>query len=44
VTFNSYSDSFAQALQNHTSFTQALNTVQSATVSDMKKTGYKVAG
>jgi multiple sugar transport system substrate-binding protein len=44
VTFNSYSDSFAKALQNSTSFTQALNTVQNTTVSDMKKTGYKVTG
>ena len=28
VTFSSYSDAFASALQNHTSFTSALSTVQ----------------
>ena len=44
VTFSSYSDAFASALQNHSSFSTALNTVQTATVSDMKKTGFKVAG
>jgi multiple sugar transport system substrate-binding protein len=44
VTFNSYSDAFASALQHHTGFSQALNTVQSATVSDMKKVGFKVNG
>lgn len=42
VTFNSYSDAFGKALQNHTSFAQALDTVQNATVSDMQKTGYTV--
>jgi multiple sugar transport system substrate-binding protein len=44
VTFSSYSDSFASALQNHTSFTGALNAVQSATVSDMKNAGFTVTG
>ena len=44
VTFNSYSDTFASALQNHTGFAQALNTIQTATVSDMQKTGFKVTG
>lgn len=42
ITFNSYSDSFGKAVQNHTSFLDALKTVQTDTVSDMKKTGYKV--
>jgi multiple sugar transport system substrate-binding protein len=44
VTFNSYSDAFASALQNHTSFAQALAKVQTATVTDMQKTGFKVTG
>jgi len=44
VTFSSYSDAFASALQNHTSFTAALGTVQSKTVSDMKNSGFQVAG
>lgn len=42
ITFNSYSDAFGKAVQNHTSFLDALKTVQTATVTDMKKTGYKV--
>jgi multiple sugar transport system substrate-binding protein len=42
VTFSSYSDSFASALQNHTSFTAALKKVQNATVSDMKNAGFQV--
>ncbi|QDZ16341.1 ABC transporter substrate-binding protein [Humibacter ginsenosidimutans] len=42
ITFNSYSDAFGKAVQNHTSFVDALKTVQTDTVSDMKKTGYKV--
>lgn len=42
ITFNSYSDAFGKAVQNHTSFLDALKTVQTSTVSDMKKTGYKV--
>jgi len=44
VTFSSYSDSFASALQNHTSFTGALTAVQNATVSDMKNSGFTVTG
>jgi multiple sugar transport system substrate-binding protein len=42
ITFNSYSDAFGKAVQNHTSFLDALKTVQTSTVGDMKKTGYKV--
>ncbi|MHA7984383.1 ABC transporter substrate-binding protein [Rathayibacter sp. CAU 1779] len=42
ITFNSYSDAFGKAVQNHSSFLDALKTVQADTVSDMKKTGYKV--
>jgi len=44
VTFSSYSDAFASALQNHTSFASALNTVQNATVSNMKSSGFQVTG
>ena len=44
VTFNSYSDAFAAALQNHTSFGQALSTVQDTTVSGMQKSGFTVSG
>lgn len=44
VTFDSYSDAFAAALQNHTSFGQALTTVQNATVSGMQKSGFTVSG
>ena len=44
VTFSSYSDAFASALQNHTPFTAALGKVQSATVSDMKNAGFQVTG
>lgn len=42
ITFNSYSDAFGKAVQNHTSFLDALKTVQTSTVGDMKKTGYEV--
>jgi multiple sugar transport system substrate-binding protein len=42
VTFSSYSDAFASALQNHTSFAQALNKVQTTTVNDMQKSGFQV--
>jgi multiple sugar transport system substrate-binding protein len=44
VTFSAYSDAFASALQNHTSFASALNTVQNTTVSNMKSTGFQVTG
>ena len=44
VTFSAYSDAFASALQNHTSFAAALTTVQNTTVSNMKSTGFQVAG
>ena len=44
VTFSSYSDAFASALQNHTSFTAALDKVQNSTVSDMKNAGFHVTG
>jgi multiple sugar transport system substrate-binding protein len=42
VTFDSYSDAFASALQNKTPLADALTKVQDATVSDMKKIGFTV--
>jgi multiple sugar transport system substrate-binding protein len=42
VTFDSYSNAFATALQNKTPLANALTAMQSATVSDMKKLGFKV--
>jgi multiple sugar transport system substrate-binding protein len=44
VTFDSYSNSFAAALQNKTQLSSALDKMQSDTVSDMKKIGFKVTG
>jgi multiple sugar transport system substrate-binding protein len=44
VTFDSYSNAFAAALQNKTPLSAALDVMQSATVTDMKKLGFKVAG
>ncbi|GAA1664295.1 ABC transporter substrate-binding protein [Fodinicola feengrottensis] len=43
VTFSSYTDAFGKALQFGTPFSAALDTVQSATVSDLKKKGFTVA-
>jgi multiple sugar transport system substrate-binding protein len=44
VTFDSYSNAFGAALQQKTSLSAALDTMQEATVSDMKKLGFQVAG
>jgi len=44
VTFDSYSNAFAAALQNKSQLSAALDTMQSDTVTDMKKIGFKVAG
>jgi multiple sugar transport system substrate-binding protein len=44
VTFSAYSDAFASALQNHTSFAAALNKVQTTTLADMKNAGFQVTG
>jgi multiple sugar transport system substrate-binding protein len=44
VTFDSYSNAFGSALQNKTPLAAALTTMQTATVSDMKKIGFKVKG
>lgn len=44
VTFDSYSNAFAAALQNKSQLSAALDTMQSDTVTDMKKIGFTVAG
>lgn len=44
VTFDSYSNAFGAALQNKTPLSGALDTMQSDTVTDMKKLGFTVAG
>jgi multiple sugar transport system substrate-binding protein len=40
VTFSSYTDSFGKALQSGGSFAGALDTIQAATTTDMKKLGF----
>jgi multiple sugar transport system substrate-binding protein len=42
VTFTGYTDGFSKALQSGGSFTGALDSMQSATVADMKKLGFTV--
>lgn len=42
VTFSSYRDEFAKAIQNNTSFTDALDAMQNATVTDMSKLGFEL--
>lgn len=42
VTFTGYTDGFAKALQSGGSFTAALDSMQSATLADMKKLGFTV--
>ena len=44
VTFDSYSNAFAAALQNKTQLSAALDKMQTDTVTDMKKIGFKVTG
>jgi multiple sugar transport system substrate-binding protein len=44
VTFDSYSNAFGAALQKKTALSGALDTMQEATVADMKKLGFQVAG
>jgi multiple sugar transport system substrate-binding protein len=44
VTFGAYKDGFSSALQKGTTLSKALDTMQSATTSDMKKLGFKVNG
>ncbi|MFF1816393.1 extracellular solute-binding protein [Kribbella sp. NPDC058245] len=44
VTFDAYSNAFGGALQKKTALSGALDTMQDATVNDMKKLGFQVAG
>jgi multiple sugar transport system substrate-binding protein len=44
VTFDAYSNAFANALQNKTPLSDALTQMQQATVSDMKQRGFTVNG
>ncbi len=44
VAYSAYNDAFGKAVQNHTAFPAALTAIQSATVSDMTKAGFTVAG
>jgi multiple sugar transport system substrate-binding protein len=44
VTFDAYSNDFANALQNKTSLSDALTQMQQATVNDMKQRGFTVNG
>jgi multiple sugar transport system substrate-binding protein len=44
VTFDSYSNAFAAALQNKTPLSGALTQMQQATVSDMKQRGFNTTG
>jgi multiple sugar transport system substrate-binding protein len=43
VTYSSYKDAFAKAITAKTPFSAALDTMQQATVDDMKKNGFTVA-
>jgi len=44
VTYSAYKDNFAKAITSKTPFTAALDLMQTATVDDMKKNGFTVAG
>jgi multiple sugar transport system substrate-binding protein len=44
VTYSVYKDAFAKAITDKTSFLAALDAMQTATLSDMKSTGFKVNG
>ena len=44
VTYATYKDAFAGAITNKTPFSAAVDAMQSATVSDLKKNGFAVAG
>ena len=43
VAYSAYKDAFDKAVQNKSSFTDALTTMQETTVADMKKTGFKLS-
>jgi len=42
VTYDTYKDAFAKAITSKSQFSAALDTMQSATVADMQKNGFKV--
>jgi multiple sugar transport system substrate-binding protein len=44
VTYSAYKDAFTKAITAKSPFGAAVDTMQDATVSDMKKSGFKVAG
>jgi multiple sugar transport system substrate-binding protein len=44
VAYNAYNDAFGKAVQAKSPFSAALDAIQGATVTDMKKTGFTVAG
>jgi multiple sugar transport system substrate-binding protein len=43
VTYASYKDAFAKAITSKSAFGSAIDTMQQATVDDMKKNGFTVA-
>jgi multiple sugar transport system substrate-binding protein len=44
VTYNTYTDAFGKAITSKTAFSAAVNTMQTTTVADMKKSGFTLAG
>jgi multiple sugar transport system substrate-binding protein len=44
VTYTTYKDAFGKAIANKTSFGAAVDAMQEATVADMRKSGFKLAG
>jgi len=43
VAYSAYKDAFDKAVQNKSSFTEALSSMHNATVADMQKSGFKLA-
>jgi multiple sugar transport system substrate-binding protein len=44
LTYSTYTDAFGKAITNKTPFTAAVTAMQTATVNDMKKSGFTLAG
>jgi multiple sugar transport system substrate-binding protein len=44
VAYNAYNDAFGKAVQSKSAFSAALDAIQSATIADMKKSGFTVSG
>lgn len=44
LTYSTYTDTFAKAITNKTPFSTAVTAMQTATVNDMKKSGFTLAG